>query len=201
MLFAVVPVKGLAVGKSRLAGTLKSGDRARLNAVLFQRVLESAFGCREIANVIVVSPDDDALARAVSAGAMALRETGVGGLNGALEEARDLALAGGAGSLLVLPSDLPQAGPGDLRRLFAALPRDSGIAIAPDAQGDGTNALLLRPAGAIPFCFGPGSFRRHVAAARAARLPCRVVRRRALAFDVDEPADLARLDANMRCAS
>ena len=192
-LYAVVPVKGISAGKSRLAGALDDAGRAALNARLLDPALAAAFGLRSVANVVVVSPDDAALARAVAAGALALRESGAGGLNGALEEARDLALAAGAGAVLVLPADLPRAGAGALAAFCAAARRGRGMAIAPDEAAMGTNALLLRPADAIPFRFGPGSFRRHLAEAHDARLPCRVVRSPALAFDVDAPEDLARL--------
>jgi 2-phospho-L-lactate guanylyltransferase len=47
----------------------------------------------------------------------------------------------------------------------------------------------------LPFRFqyGPGSFRRHAADARALGAAVRVVRRPDLAFDVDVPDDLAEL--------
>ena len=47
----------------------------------------------------------------------------------------------------------------------------------------------------FPFAYGPGSFRRHLAGARAAGLAVRVVRDPLLGFDVDLPSDLAALTA------
>jgi 2-phospho-L-lactate guanylyltransferase len=69
------------------------------------------------------------------------------------------------------------------------------VAIVPDRHGTGTNALLLAPADAIAPSFGPGSFERHVAAARKAGVEYAVAKIPALMFDVDTPDDLADLSA------
>ena len=65
----------------------------------------------------------------------------------------------------------------------------------PDRHGTGTNALLLAPPDAIVPAFGPGSFDRHVAAARAAGVAAHVERLPSLALDVDTAGDLAALRA------
>ena len=41
------------------------------------------------------------------------------------------------------------------------------VVLAPDRHDQGTNALLLRPPGILPFQFGQESFPRHVALAQA----------------------------------
>ena len=66
----------------------------------------------------------------------------------------------------------------------------------PCHHDDGTPVLSIPTAAAATFAFayGPGSFRRHVAAARAAGLAVRVVRDPALAFDVDTVDDVATLE-------
>ena len=75
--------------------------------------------------------------------------------------------------------------------VFAQL--ETPVAIVPDRHGTGTNALLLAPSDVIAPSFGPGSFDRHVAAARAAGVEYAVARIPALMFDVDTPDDLADL--------
>jgi 2-phospho-L-lactate guanylyltransferase len=68
------------------------------------------------------------------------------------------------------------------------------IVIAPDAQDEGTNALLLSPPDRMPTCFGRrGSFRAHLDRARALGLEPAVLRAPSLAFDIDSADDLARL--------
>jgi 2-phospho-L-lactate guanylyltransferase len=192
-LFVLVPVKGLAAGKSRLAGELDDAEREALNRKLADRVIGAALAARDVAGVIVVSGEDAVLRHALEMDAVALREADGAGLNGALEEARTLAIRLGAGAVLALPADLPFVTPADIAALAARARRGPAVAIAPETGGDGTNALLLRPAAAIPFRFGPASLRAHMAEARKARLPACILRRAGLGFDLDTPDELARL--------
>ena len=69
--------------------------------------------------------------------------------------------------------------------------------IVPDRHGTGTNALVLSPPDAIAPSFGPGSLARHVAAAEQAGVPHSVEDVPGLALDVDTPADLAELIAEL----
>jgi 2-phospho-L-lactate guanylyltransferase len=73
------------------------------------------------------------------------------------------------------------------------------VVIAPDAAGEGTNALLLTPPDAIATCFGcADSFHRHRARAAAAGLAVSVHRAPALAFDLDTVDDLRVYDDRLR---
>jgi 2-phospho-L-lactate guanylyltransferase len=67
--------------------------------------------------------------------------------------------------------------------------------IVPDRHGHGTNALLLTPPDVMEPAFGPGSFVRHAALARAAGATIRVADVTSLGLDVDTPEDLAALRA------
>jgi 2-phospho-L-lactate guanylyltransferase len=69
------------------------------------------------------------------------------------------------------------------------------VVIVADRHGQGTNALLLTPPGAMAPSFGPGSFARHAARARAAGATVRVAQAPSLELDVDTPGDLAALRA------
>lgn len=63
------------------------------------------------------------------------------------------------------------------------------LVIAPCRHATGTNALLMRPPGLIPFTFGPGSFAAHCAAARAVSVEPVIYRAETIAFDIDTPDD------------
>ncbi len=66
----------------------------------------------------------------------------------------------------MLAADLPLIGPEDLEALARLGECSSRLVVAsPDRFEDGTNALLMRPPGVIPYALGPGSFKRHVARA------------------------------------
>jgi 2-phospho-L-lactate guanylyltransferase len=68
------------------------------------------------------------------------------------------------------------------------------VTAVPCHRDDGTPVLSLPTAARqFVFAYGPGSFRRHAASARAAGLAFRVLRDRGLGRDVDAPEDLVGL--------
>lgn len=193
---AVIPINRLAAAKSRLAPALSGALRRELALWMAGRVLDAVMRSGAVDAVAVVSPDDEALAWASARGAIPVAQED-GGLNAGLALAREHALARGAGALLVLLGDLPRLTPGEVARLVASAERaDAGhsIVLAPDREGQGTNGLLLRPPDLLPFAYGPGSFARHRAIARAFGVEPLVVASPGLAFDVDTPADLRELE-------
>ncbi|MBD0356366.1 MAG: coenzyme F420-0:L-glutamate ligase [Rubrobacter sp.] len=191
-LFAVVPVKDLVGTKSRLAPVLNASARAGLTMYMMKNVLSALRGAG-VERVCVVSPDRTVLEIAEEAGAATLLQES-SGLNPALEEARHWAVERGASSLLVFPADLPLLKAPDVGVVLEAAERAEGplAVVSPDAGRTGTNALLLRPADALPFAFGPNSFDAHLNAARERGLSIKVCEGTRLAFDLDTAEDLAR---------
>lgn len=184
--WAIIPVKPLPLGKSRLAGVLDPAARTALNRRLFERVFARARDTIGIGRIVVVSADEAVLAWTSGSGAHALREPG-SGLNDALEHASRYAAERGAEAVIVLPSDLPEIERDDIAALEDALGPPPACAIAPDSAEKGTNALALRPPAAGLFRFGPQSFALHRDAARALGYGVRVVCRAGLAQDLDTP--------------
>jgi 2-phospho-L-lactate guanylyltransferase len=143
-----------------------------------------------VAEVLVVTPDDEVRAIATSAGARPIRQRSQG-LNAGLREAREEALAGGADAIAVLPIDLPLVSPAALAGLLAPLddPTRPLVVLVPDRHGRGTNALVLAPPNAIEFGFGGDSRRAHEACAEEAG--ARLVELDGpLSVDLDTPDDL-----------
>jgi 2-phospho-L-lactate guanylyltransferase len=185
----IVPHRGLAVAKTRLAQVLDDADRQALALRLLERVLGVAHAA--CSDVVVISPSaalDQVVARA---GATLVVQRGMG-LNAGLDQARDAARADGIQGLAILHGDLPNLTSADVEALLQPIAHEAGVAIAPDRAAVGTNGLALRPIDAIPFRFGLGSFAAHREEAQRAGLPLAVVERPGLAFDLDTPADLAR---------
>ena len=195
--YAVVPLSASPRIKTRLAGVLEPGARAALARWMAGRVLDAVQASGAVAEVAVVSPDADALDRAARHGAVALRQEGRG-LNAALEIGRQWALACGAEALLVLLGDLPYLADGDVSHMVRLLPHGDAPAavLAPDRHERGTNALLLRPPGALPFAFGRESFQRHEARALALGVRAVWYTSEGTRRDVDTPEDLAALVAS-----
>jgi 2-phospho-L-lactate guanylyltransferase len=189
--FAVVPVKELWRTKSRLEPILDPGARAGLTLYMMGRVISALRGAG-IENVCVVSPDRIVLDEARKRGAAPLRQESRG-LNPALDEGRLWAMERGASALLVLPADLPLLDAEDVRAVLESAVEAPSMTISPDGAHAGTNALLLRPPGALPFAFGPDSYEAHLRAARERGLDVRVRERPHLAFDLDTADDFTRL--------
>jgi 2-phospho-L-lactate guanylyltransferase len=186
----IVPHRGLEAAKTRLAGSLTPEERMALARQLLERVLTVV---RQVcADVVVITPSR-ALSEVVDpSGATLVVQRGMG-LNEGLEQARFDALYDDIETLAVLHGDLPNLHTGDVEDFIGSLPKDGpGVAIAPDRAGTGTNGLVLRPPGVIPFRFGPGSFAKHLAEVERARVPLVAFSRAGLAFDLDTPQDLAR---------
>lgn len=185
----IVPHRGLAAAKTRLAPVLTPADRLALARDLLEHVVDVTRAV--VDEVVVISPSAELAAIVEPRGARLVVQRGMG-LNRGLDQARAEAVDDGVELLGVLHGDLPNLHPDDVRALLVAAPEPMGVAIAPDRAGSGTNGLALRPAGAIGFAFGVGSFAAHLAEAERVGAPVVAINRAGLAFDLDTPADLAR---------
>ncbi len=181
---AVVPVRSLSEGKSRLADVLSPRRRAALIESMLARVLASLRAAKNIDRIIVVSPDD---ALSVPVGVERWRDRGVG-LNEAIQFARQR-LEGTASAMLVVAADAPQVTPGEIDRLVERS-RDVEIAIVPDRHGLGTNAIWIRLPTRFEPQFGLHSANAHLAEARRLGLSHLLLPVPGLSHDVDVESDL-----------
>ena len=189
-LWAIVPVKPLRRGKSRLAGTLSEDERTELNRSLLQNTLKTFANLKEVEEVLVISRDPQALAIARQHGARTVREDGQPELNTALKRATVIAQVYATRGVLVLPADLPLVTRADVLTLIEHAGEPPAVVIAPDRHGTGTNALLISPAGLIEYDFGENSFQRHCQRAREAGARLEIVDLPTLGLDLDLPEDL-----------
>ena len=189
-LWAIVPVKPLRRGKSRLAGTLSEDQRTELNRSLLQNTLKTFSDLKEVEEVLVISRDPQALAIARQYGARTVREDGQPELNTALRRATVIAQVYATRGVLILPADLPLITRDDVLTLIERAGDPPAVVIAPDRHGTGTNALLISPAGLIEYDFGDDSFHRHCQRAREAGARLEIVNLPTLGLDLDLPEDL-----------
>jgi 2-phospho-L-lactate/phosphoenolpyruvate guanylyltransferase len=195
---AIVPVRSLSGAKTRLGERLDPEERQVFVLAMLGRTVEAALAARRLAGVVVVSMDDDLLGRAREMGAATvLQETD--GLNEGLDEAR-IAAAPEATALVVLPADLPGVAASAIDQLAEAAelaqrnaPGRPVVVLVPDRHGLGTNALLVSPPDAIPFCFGEDSRECHKRAANMSGAMYLELDG-PLSFDVDTAEDLLEAD-------
>jgi len=188
-LWAIVPVKPLRRGKSRLAGTLTEDERTELNRALLQHTLETLSELKEVDGVLVVSRDPNALTIARNHGARTVQEDGQPELNTALKRATIVAQVYATRGVLVLPADLPLVTREDILTLIQRATEPPVVVIAPDRHKKGTNALLISPPGLIEYDFGENSFQRHCELVKKAGARLEIVDLPSLGLDLDVPED------------
>ena len=189
-LWAIVPVKPLRRGKSRLAGLLSEDERTELNRKLLQHTLKTLCDLKELEEVLVISRDPQALTLARNCGARTVREDGQPELNTALKRATVIAQIYATRGVLVLPADLPLITREDVLTLIDHANDPPVVVIAPDRHNTGTNALLISPSGLIEYDFGPNSFQRHCQQVEETGARLEVVNLPNLGLDLDFPEDL-----------
>ena len=187
---AVIPLRGLTDGKSRLSAILPDRVRRALIGALLERVVRAvqASGC--IATTVVISPDPDILHLAGTLQVVPLQQTNTG-LNAALWQATNWARDQRYDALFAIHADLPLITAQSIRDITQRATAD--VVVISDRHAHGTNALFMRPVGATTFHFGEQSFTRHLAASEARGLRTVPYQTAALSFDLDLPADVAML--------
>jgi 2-phospho-L-lactate guanylyltransferase len=189
---ALVPLKDLVEAKSRLAGLLRPSERRALAQAMAEDVLTALQAHSGISQITLVSDDPGAglLAQKYGADCWSEKSLGCRGLNSLIQCASARLLADGEEPLLVLHADLPLLGASDIEAALDGQQKVGGLIIGCDRQGRGTNLLAFNAASMPDFCFGAGSCARHLASARGAGIPVRILQSAGIELDVDEAADL-----------
>ncbi|MFL5941929.1 MAG: 2-phospho-L-lactate guanylyltransferase [Gaiellaceae bacterium] len=181
MATVVIPFAG-AEGKTRLHESRRV--RRALGQAMFCDVLAA---CVSVGRTRVVTPDEEAAAAALDAGAETVADPG-GGQGTAVQAA----LGGvGPGGILVVNADVPCVVPDDLRALLSATPAGSFALV--EALDGTTNALSVPAVEAFAPLYGRDSADRFRAHAASLGLDAVSVALPNLADDVDTMEDLTRL--------
>lgn len=163
----VVPLKRLAVAKSRLADAAGDGLRPGLALAFAQDTVAAATACPGVGDVVVVTDDPLAGAELTGLGARVVPDVPAAGLNAALAYGARIARERRpGGAVAALNADLPALRTGDLTRVLAAaaaFPR----AFLADAGGIGTTFLSAAPGCELAPAFGGRSRARHRASGAA----------------------------------
>jgi 2-phospho-L-lactate/phosphoenolpyruvate guanylyltransferase len=169
----VIPVKVLALAKSRLAGLDNSDRRALALAMAVDTV--AATVASPLVGAVVVVTDDDAVISEVSAlGAVTIADSPGAGLNRALISGAEHATTRWPGyGRAALLADLPALSAAELTTALTAASAFPQAYMA-DAAGSGTTLYAARPEAAFAPRFGPGS---------------RALHRQAGATELDAPKD------------
>lgn len=192
--WVIVLIKDFNSAKQRLQPALDPKERralARRNAQLAVRAAAAGD------HILVVAGSEEVAALARGWGAEVLAEPRQEGQNVAAARGIAKAVDGGAEAVLLLSSDLPLVTVDAVRDVLEAAARMTApVAVAVPAVGrGGTNALYLRPPHAIALHFGSDSLAKFQHEAESRGVDFAVHHSDAMALDLDEPGDLARLRA------
>jgi 2-phospho-L-lactate guanylyltransferase len=191
---AVLPVKRFEMAKRRLRADVSDSLRGELARAMLSDVLDALARCAAVERTIVVTAEAGAAVMAEDFGADVIADADERGQSIAVAHGIEHAVAAGYGRVVCVPGDCPALLPGDLDVLLSPSARErEQVVIVPDRHGTGTNALVLRPPGAIAPSFGPQSFERHLRLAEAAGVSMSVMRPPSLVLDIDTGEDLAAL--------
>jgi 2-phospho-L-lactate guanylyltransferase len=189
----IVPVKRLALAKSRLRGALPSVEHDTLVLAMALDTVTAALASPVVGRVAVVTSDPDAERAALEAGAEVIVDVPDAGLNPALAYAatvlrpKQATLPG----VVAVAADLAALRTADLTAALHAAETAARDAprrmFVPDAAGTGTVLLAATHGAGLEPCFGLGSAAAHRASGAielAGEWP-------SLRHDIDTAADLA----------
>ncbi len=195
MLWALVPVKQTDQSKQRLAKVLDPGEREGLVLAMLRDVLIAIREVNVFDGVLLVTRSQKAQMVARDFVSDVFMETPGSDHSRAVTEANSYLIERHhAKSSLAISADIPRVTAPDIHQVIT---NHNRISLAPNASGEGTNAILCSPPNAITPQFGGSSLRRHVASATAAGLLPSVIHNENIAMDIDEPRDLERALADL----
>ena len=183
----ILPVKSLKSAKRRLGEHFSADERLEIARALLVDALNL---CNESGFLEwwVTSDDEEVLDAAVSYGFNTVKDS-TGTLNGALEQSASVAMAAGAESVTMIPSDVPLAYSGDLRDILDT-GSTSEVVVVPSERDSGTNGLYLRPPNILRPHFGAASLKGHLQLAERLGFRCSILVLPRLALDIDTIEDV-----------
>ncbi|MGW7366261.1 2-phospho-L-lactate guanylyltransferase [Streptomyces sp. NPDC054841] len=159
----VVPLKPLALAKSRLTQATGGAMRPQFALAFAQDTVAAALACAAVRDVAVVTDDPVAAAELAALGARVVPDAPGAGLNAALAHGAEAVRAVRPGAAVAaLNADLPALRPAELTRVLTAAAKFSRAFLA-DAAGIGTTFLSATPGTKLHPAFGGRSRHRHLA--------------------------------------
>ncbi|MCC6195818.1 MAG: 2-phospho-L-lactate guanylyltransferase [Burkholderiales bacterium] len=194
--WAVLPVKKLEDAKRRLAARHPPEFRRELARAMLQDVLLALAAATALTGIVVVSVDPGVRDLAARFGARIFEDGARGGHTAAVMAAARRLAGEGRHAMLTVPSDIPCVTANEIDALVGAHGARPAFTIVPSHDLRGSNGIVVSPPDCVDLAFGDDSFARHVALARQVGIEPKIASIPGIALDIDEPADLARLEGN-----
>ena len=184
---AIIPMKPLSEGKSRLSQDLTADQRADLVLGLLRRVIVAIRGAG-MDTIWVVGGDERVNELTHLLGVDRMEELGTD-LNDTLKKAFALAFEHGKSALFVA-GDLPFLKPADIHSMMQASRRQGNVTLAPARRDGGTNSILVPLGVPLEPELGSASFMKHLTQAAQLETSVAINSSQGLGFDLDVVDDL-----------
>jgi 2-phospho-L-lactate/phosphoenolpyruvate guanylyltransferase len=183
----VVPAKGLATAKSRLAD-VAGARRPELALAMLLDTVAAASAAPGVGSVLVVSNDEQIAAAASAIGAIIVPDGPRAGMNAALDHGISVAVSTRPDcGVALLTGDLPALRSAELGGVLHLAATSAAVMVVADREGDGTTLLAAPTPARLRPAFGSGSFARHCA---LGAVPVELDGIDGLRCDVDDDAGL-----------
>jgi 2-phospho-L-lactate guanylyltransferase len=154
---AVIPLRSLSEGKTRLTAGLLSPESAQALIEAFATdLIQACQACPEIDQTLVVSPDDEAIALARTLGVDAIHETTESGINQAVQRGR----AAARSAVVAILGDTPCI----TSQVLAEVLHEAGkhaVSFVPDTSGVGSTMWCAQLGSEQTSHFGHHSRAKH----------------------------------------
>ena len=184
---AIVPMKPLSEGKSRLSKSLSPEERANISVGMLRRVMSALQGA-SIDPIWVVGGDERVKNLARNQGGTWLEEMGRD-LNDTIDKAIGQVFRRGR-SALYIAGDLPFVKPSDIHSFIQASRGAGNVTLAPARRDGGTNAMLIPQGVYFKPQLGRRSFSKHLSQAARTETSVAISYSPGLGLDLDVVDDL-----------
>lgn len=186
-LWAVVPYKGAANPKRRLASELSQKERVGLVHAMLHDVLGELVSSGFFDEIVLVSRAIDAPDIANQYGITFFRDRSSNLPDALIDASHWLREEHAVQTVFIVPGDVPLINKQDLD---TAISQHDAVTIIPDQFDIGTNGLLCTPPNAFQYVFDGKSFAPHLEAASKENLNPTALRLDSFALDIDTPKDI-----------
>lgn len=159
---AVVPIKGAATAKSRLADVFSGDERKALAAAMAKDVIGALKNCAAIDHVIIVTDDDEVGDLARGLDCKVWPQGPKKGLSAAMNHAAVKLKSLQVSTMISVHGDLPLANAGAFDRLIKKLSGRPHVLLLPSGLDDGSNVIVTSPPDILTFQYGRNSYYRHL---------------------------------------
>ena len=189
-IIAIIPVKSLAVSKSRLALYYSASERRELSLAMLKDVVGAVEHSKYIDKVYIITPDASIQHHLYSSRRIKfLFDNGVGQTPAVIKAINHITKNGVLEVLVLLVADIPLIQTRNIDEIISIAINKEHCVLAPSIDG-GTNIMTQFPEKIIKLMYGKNSFMKHLKQARSMGLKVSIYDTVETSLDIDTIEDV-----------